>query len=56
MTKALWAHIKKHDLQDPSDKRFILCDATLESLFGVKVGPCSFIDSMHVHVPAWLTT
>ncbi|BEI81201.1 hypothetical protein CcaverHIS002_0203610 [Cutaneotrichosporon cavernicola] len=31
--KALWAHIKANDLQDPADKRFILCDAQMKSLF-----------------------
>ncbi|KLT44454.1 SWIB-domain-containing protein [Cutaneotrichosporon oleaginosum] len=31
--KALWAHIKAHDLQDPSDKRFILCDDKMKALF-----------------------
>ena len=35
VVKALWAHIKAHKLQDPSDGRQIICDATLKGLFGV---------------------
>jgi upstream activation factor subunit UAF30 len=33
VTKAVWKYIKEKELQDPSDKREILCDASLESLF-----------------------
>jgi chromatin remodeling complex protein RSC6 len=29
----MWKHIKTHNLQDPSDKRFILCDAALKQIF-----------------------
>jgi upstream activation factor subunit UAF30 len=29
----MWKHIKAHNLQDPSDKRFILCDAALKQIF-----------------------
>lgn len=36
VVKKLWEYIKLHNLQDPKDKRFILCDATLEKLFKVK--------------------
>jgi DNA topoisomerase I len=32
--KALWAYIKKHDLQDPSDKRVIVPDDKMAALFG----------------------
>lgn len=34
ITKHLWEYIKKHDLQDPQDKRSILCDPKLERLTG----------------------
>jgi upstream activation factor subunit UAF30 len=34
VVKHLWRYIKDHDLQDPKDKRFILCDTQLKSLFG----------------------
>ncbi len=30
----LWEYIKAHDLQNPSDKREILCDGKLERVFG----------------------
>jgi chromatin remodeling complex protein RSC6 len=29
----IWKHIKEHNLQDPKDKRFILCDAALKQIF-----------------------
>ena len=29
----MWVYIKKHDLQNPADKREILADATLEKVF-----------------------
>ncbi|KAI1614590.1 SWIB/MDM2 domain-containing protein [Exophiala viscosa] len=32
-TKRLWAYIKGNDLQDPSDKRFILCDSKMREVF-----------------------
>ncbi|KAJ3349588.1 hypothetical protein HDU83_000427 [Entophlyctis luteolus] len=35
VVKQIWAYIKANNLQDPSDKRFILCDEKLERLFGV---------------------
>ena len=35
ITKHIWVYIKKHDLQDPKDKRIIICDDKLRELFGV---------------------
>ncbi len=35
--KAIWDHIKEHGLQNPSNKREIMCDAALETLFRRKV-------------------
>jgi upstream activation factor subunit UAF30 len=32
VTKRIWAYIKEHDLQDPSDKRNIVCDVALEKV------------------------
>ena len=34
VVKGLWVYIKEHNLQDPSDKRQILCDAALRRVFG----------------------
>ncbi|GBF91929.1 hypothetical protein Rsub_04653 [Raphidocelis subcapitata] len=34
LTKWFWAYVRQHELQDPSDKSYILSDATLQSLFG----------------------
>ena len=36
VVKALWVYIKKHDLQDPKNKRNILGDAALQKVFGGK--------------------
>ncbi|KAB5589506.1 hypothetical protein CTheo_7057 [Ceratobasidium theobromae] len=35
IVKKLWDHIKAHDLQNPEDKREILCDAPMKQIFGV---------------------
>lgn len=34
--KRLSSYVKENNLQDPSDKRKVICDAKLESIFGVK--------------------
>ncbi len=34
VVKALWVYIKKHDLQDPKNKRNILADENLKKVFG----------------------
>ncbi len=36
VVKALWVYIKKHDLQDPTNKRNINGDAALVAVFGGK--------------------
>ena len=36
VVKALWIYIKKHDLQDPKNKRNINADANLKAVFGGK--------------------
>lgn len=35
VVKKLWEHIKANDLQDPSDKRQIVCDEKLQATFKV---------------------
>lgn len=35
INKIVWAHIKQHSLQRPTDKRTIVCDETLKNLFKV---------------------
>jgi len=35
--KRIWAHVKAHELQDPNDKRNILCDEMMRPVFGNKV-------------------
>ena len=36
VVKKLWVYIKKHDLQDPTNKRNILADEKLKEVFGGK--------------------
>ena len=36
VTKKIWAHIKKHKLQNPQNKREILADDKLQAVFGAK--------------------
>jgi chromatin remodeling complex protein RSC6 len=36
VVKALWAYIKKHDLQDPKNKRNINADDKLQAVFDGK--------------------
>ena len=36
VVKSLWVYIKKHDLQDPANKRNINADADLKKVFGGK--------------------
>jgi chromatin remodeling complex protein RSC6 len=36
VVKKIWAYIKKHDLQDPKNKRDIIADDTLKKVFGGK--------------------
>lgn len=34
VTKKLWLYIKKHDLQDPVNRRMIVADEKMKKLFG----------------------
>ncbi|KAG4159992.1 hypothetical protein ERO13_D02G206000v2 [Gossypium hirsutum] len=34
--KQIWAYIKEHNLQDPNNKRVIICDDKLKKIFGGK--------------------
>lgn len=36
VTKKVWEYIKKHDLQDPANRRMINADAKLEAVFDGK--------------------
>ena len=36
VTKKIWEYIKKHDLQNPKNRRNILADAALKDVFGGK--------------------
>ncbi len=40
VTKKIWAHIKKHKLQNPKNKREILADDKLQPIFGGKRWTC----------------
>ncbi|XP_010271723.1 PREDICTED: uncharacterized protein LOC104607719 [Nelumbo nucifera] len=32
--KQIWAYIKQHNLQDPENKKIIMCDEKLKTIFG----------------------
>jgi chromatin remodeling complex protein RSC6 len=36
VTKKVWAHIKRHKLQNPQNKREIMADDKLQPVFGAK--------------------
>jgi upstream activation factor subunit UAF30 len=36
VVKEIWKHVKANDLQDPTNKQFIICDDRLMSLFNKK--------------------
>ena len=35
VTKRVWKYIKEHNLQDPTDKRQVICDACMKRVLGV---------------------
>jgi upstream activation factor subunit UAF30 len=37
VVKKIWAYVKLNDLQDPTDRRYIICDDSLKPVFGEKV-------------------
>ena len=37
ITKRIWDYIKKHNLQNPANKREIVADEKLERVFGVRI-------------------
>jgi upstream activation factor subunit UAF30 len=37
VVKKIWDYVKANGLQDPNDKRYILCDDSLRPVFGEKV-------------------
>lgn len=37
VVKKLWEYIKQHDLQNPTDRREIMCDSQMEPIFGKKM-------------------
>ncbi|KMZ57388.1 hypothetical protein ZOSMA_86G00230 [Zostera marina] len=49
--KQIWAYIKKHDLQDPADRKVIVCDDMLKKIFGgrERVGFLEIAGLINVH-------
>ena len=45
VTKLLWDYIKKNSLQDTEDKRYIVCDAGLLSVFGTQLNELHAVES-----------
>lgn len=50
ITKELWLYIKLHDLQNPLDRREILCDEKMETVFGKKQTMFSITKVINKHV------
>lgn len=50
--KSLNDYVKEHNLQDPNDKRVVLCDAKLKKLFGVD--KCTILE-MNKHITPHLS-
>ena len=51
VTKKVWAYIKEHNLQNPANKREILCDNKLQSVLGVtKVNMFSMTKILSKHM------
>lgn len=48
VVSAIWKYIKKHDLQDPKNRRNILADAKLKAVFGGKSVVNMFEMTKHV--------
>jgi upstream activation factor subunit UAF30 len=48
VVSALWKYIKKHDLQDPKNRRNIIADAKLKPVFGGKGTVNMFEMTKHV--------
>ncbi|ORX40951.1 hypothetical protein BD324DRAFT_612658 [Kockovaella imperatae] len=55
VVKRIWEYVKLHDLQDPADKRFIICDDALKTVFNtdkVHMFTMNKILADHVRDPA----
>ncbi len=52
MVSKVWEYIKKHNLQNPANKREILADSKLEAIFGKKA--CSMFE-MNKHLSKHLS-
>ncbi|KAK6462824.1 hypothetical protein DFJ63DRAFT_176136 [Scheffersomyces coipomensis] len=51
VVKHLWAYIKDNDMQDPKDKRFIICDEKFQKLFKKKnVGAFEMNKLLSAHI------
>lgn len=59
IAKKLWAYIKKHNLQDPNNKRLIKPDAKLAKVFGsptpIDMFKMTSVISKHLKEPATST-
>ena len=48
VVKKIWAYIKKHKLQDPANRRFIIADELLKPIFGGKHSVSMFEMTKHI--------
>jgi upstream activation factor subunit UAF30 len=54
MTKEIWAYIKENNLQDPADKRYIICDEKMKGLMQqdrIQMFKMTKALSAHLHNP-----
>jgi len=49
VTKKIWAYIKKHDRQDPKNRRNIIADDKLKKVFGGKKTVNMFEMTKHIN-------
>ena len=53
VVKKIWDYVKANGLQDPNDKRYILCDDSLRPVFGEKVHML-YVDFIFLKLPLLL--
>ncbi|CEP60635.1 uncharacterized protein LALA0_S01e15478g [Lachancea lanzarotensis] len=50
VVKKLWEYIKEHDLQNPADRREIICDDRMKPIFGAKTTMFALNKSLSKHI------
>ncbi|SCV04449.1 LAME_0H18514g1_1 [Lachancea meyersii CBS 8951] len=50
VVKKVWEYIREHDLQNPSDRREIMCDDKMKPIFGAKTTMFALNKSLSKHI------